>query len=100
MFTQFKVEKHIIFHIPYIIVAPLCPAFMKRIDFYKAHCSEKLGVLWLASYPVRFDWPNTSIVWWKCYAPYHIWKHTASPRHGGGGNNTTARIKVMTSFFA
>uniref|UniRef100_A0A673HJ14 Nucleobindin-2-like n=1 Tax=Sinocyclocheilus rhinocerous TaxID=307959 RepID=A0A673HJ14_9TELE len=26
-------------------------------------------------------------------------KHTASPRHDGGGNNTTARIKVIPSFF-
>ncbi len=51
MFTWFK--KHIIFHILYIIVAPLCSAFLKRIDFYKAHHSEKQGALWLASYPVR-----------------------------------------------
>ncbi len=36
---------------------------------YKAHRSEKQGVLWLASYPVRCDWPNTSSVWRKCYAP-------------------------------
>ncbi len=30
------------------------------------------GVLWLASYPVRCDWPNTSSMWRKCYAylPY------------------------------
>ncbi len=49
--------KHIIFHILYIIVAPLCPAFLKRVDFYKAHRSEKRGVLWLASHPVRCDWP-------------------------------------------
>ncbi len=54
---------------PLIIVAPLCSAFLKRVDFYKAHCSEKWGVLWLASYPVRCDWPNTSSVRWKCYAP-------------------------------
>uniref|UniRef100_A0A671PBS3 Insulin-like domain-containing protein n=1 Tax=Sinocyclocheilus anshuiensis TaxID=1608454 RepID=A0A671PBS3_9TELE len=27
-------------------------------------------------------------------------KHTAPSRHGGGGNNTTARIKVTPSFFA
>ncbi len=52
--------KHIIFHILYIIVAPLCSAFLKRADFYKAHRSEKWGVLWLASYPVRCDWPNIS----------------------------------------
>ncbi len=51
-FTWFK--KHIIFHILYIIVAPLCPAFLKHADFYKAHRSEKWGVLWLASYPVRW----------------------------------------------
>ncbi len=40
-----KLNKHIIFHILYIIVAPLCPAFLKRVDFYKAHRSEKRGVL-------------------------------------------------------
>ncbi len=50
-----RFKKHIIFHIPYIIVAPLCPAFLKRIDFYKAHRSEKR---WLASYPVCCDWPS------------------------------------------
>ncbi len=37
--------KHIIFHILYIIVAPLCSAFLKRTEFYKAHHSEKLDVL-------------------------------------------------------
>ncbi len=72
-----KFKKHIIFHILYIIVAPLCSAFLKRIAFYKAHHSEKRGVLWLASYPVHCDWPNTSSVWWKCYAPYRI----VMPRH-------------------
>ncbi len=44
---QFKVKKkkkNIIFHILYIIVAPLCPAFLKYVDFYKAHHSEKRGV--------------------------------------------------------
>ncbi len=35
----------IIFHILYIIVAPLCSAFLKCADFYKAHPSEKRGVL-------------------------------------------------------
>ncbi len=40
-----RFKKHIIFHILYIIVAPLCPAFLKRVDFYKAHRSEKRGVL-------------------------------------------------------
>ncbi len=67
-----RFKKHIIFHIMYIIVAPLCFAFMKRVYFYKAHRSEKRGMLWLASYPVRCDWPNTSSVRQKCYAPYHI----------------------------
>ncbi len=38
-------KKHIIFHILYVIVAPLCSAFLKRVDFYKAHRSEKRGVL-------------------------------------------------------
>ncbi len=65
-------SKNIIFHILYIIVAPLCSAFLKRVDFNKARCSEKRGVLWLASYPVRCDWPNTSRVRRKCYAPYRI----------------------------
>ncbi len=53
----FKVKKHIIFHMPYIIVAPHCPAFLKFVDFYKAHHSEKRGLigqlssaLWLAEY--------------------------------------------------
>ncbi len=68
---RFKVQKHIMFHILYI-VAPLCFTFLKRADFYKADHSEKRGVLWLASYPVRCDWPNTSSVWRKCYAPYRI----------------------------
>ncbi len=58
---QFKVQIHIIFHILYIIVDPLCSTFLKRLHFYKAHRSEKRGVLWLASYPVRCDWPNISI---------------------------------------
>ncbi len=67
-----RFKKHIIFHILYIIVAPLCSAFLKRVNIYKAHRSEKRGVLWLASYPVCCNWPNTSSVWRKCYAhlPY------------------------------
>ncbi len=40
-----RFKKHIILHILYIIVAPLCSAFLKRVDFYKAHRSEKRGVL-------------------------------------------------------
>ncbi len=52
-----------IFHILYIIVAPLCPTFLKSFDFYKAHRFEKQGacdligqlssVLWLAEYLKR-----------------------------------------------
>ncbi len=37
--------KNTIFHIPYIIVASLFPVFLKRVHFYKAHCSVKRGVL-------------------------------------------------------
>ncbi len=92
---QFKVKKTQYF--PHTVhYCCSCPAFLKRDDFYKAHRSEKRGMLWLANYLVHCDWPDTSSVWQKCYTPYHIWKHTASPRHGGG-NNTTARIKVMHS---
>ncbi len=29
------------------------PLLSETCNFYKAHCSEKRGVLWLASYPVR-----------------------------------------------
>ncbi len=68
----FKVKKKHIFHILYIIVAPLSPAFLKRAVFYKAHRSEKRGLLWIASYPVRFDWPKISSLRRKCYAPYRI----------------------------
>ncbi len=64
------------------------------VDFYKAHHSEKRGVLWLASYAVRCDWPDTSSMWQICYTPDHIWKHVTV-----GGNNTTARIKVTPSCF-
>ncbi len=48
------------------------PRLLKRANFYKAHRSEKRGVLWLASYPVRCDWPNTSSIRLKCYALYRI----------------------------
>ncbi len=52
-------SKNITFHILYIIVAPLCSALLKRVDFYKAHRSEKArcaligqqsSALWLAEY--------------------------------------------------
>ncbi len=48
-----KKKKHIIFHIPYIIVAPLCPTFLKSVDFYKAWCAligQPSSALWLAEY--------------------------------------------------
>ncbi len=54
------------------------PQFWNATLFYKAHRSEKWGVLWLTSYQVCCDWLNTSSVWQKCYAPYHIWKHSIS----------------------
>ncbi len=68
----------------YVIVAPLCSDFLKRVDFYKAHRSEKWGVHWLACYLVRCDWPNNSSVWLKCYAPYQVvmpclWTKTIKP---------------------
>ncbi len=47
-----RLKKHIMFHILFIIVTPLCSTFLKRVDF-----SKLIGVLWLASYPVRCDWP-------------------------------------------
>ncbi len=56
VFTQFKVQKHIIFHIMYIIVAPLCSAFLKCVNFYKssfwearrALIGQLSSALWLA----------------------------------------------------
>ncbi len=49
--------------------------------FWNASIFTKLIILRskACSDPVRCDWPNTSSVWRKCYAPYHICKHTASP---------------------
>ncbi len=44
-FIWFKVQKTHYFHILYIIVAPLCPAFLKCVDFQKAHRFEKQGML-------------------------------------------------------
>ncbi len=56
-----KEQKHIIFHISYIIVAPLCPAFLKQWFlqsslFWKAHCApigQLSSALWLAEYLKR-----------------------------------------------
>ncbi len=91
-----RLKKHIIFHISYIVVAPLCPAFLKCVDFYKAHRSEKRGALWLVKLnPVCCDWSITSNMWRKCYAPLsyletpHLHDMVAA-----------ARIKVTPSFFA
>ncbi len=86
-------KKHIIFHILYIIVAPLCPAFLKRLDFYKAHRSEKRGVLWLASYPVRCDWPNTSSV--RCYAI--LWYRVLARWHKNNKKNIIIEAFVASS---
>ncbi len=45
VYVVLRLKKHTIFHILYIIVAPLCSAFLKRVEFYKAHRSEKQGML-------------------------------------------------------
>ncbi len=47
-----RFKKHIILHM-HTVVAPLWLTFLKHVDLYKAHCSEKRGVRWLASYPVH-----------------------------------------------
>ncbi len=41
----FKVQKTHYFPHTVLFVAPLCSDFLKRIDFYKAHRSEKRCVL-------------------------------------------------------
>ncbi len=45
-----------IFQMLYIILVPLCPAFLKRVIFYKAPPSDKRSLLWLA------DWPTQCIL--------------------------------------
>ncbi len=45
------------------------PPFWNASIFTKLIILRSEAVLWLASYPVRCDWPNTSSVWRKCYAP-------------------------------
>ncbi len=59
---QFKVKKHITFHILYIIVAPLCSAFLKRVkflqclSFWEMRCAligQLSSALWLAEYLKR-----------------------------------------------
>ncbi len=45
VFIQFKVKKvHYLPHNVYYFCSSM-PAFLKPVDFYKAHCSEKRGVL-------------------------------------------------------
>ncbi len=45
VFIQFKVKKvHYLPHNVHYCCSSM-PAFLKRVDFYKAHCSEKRGVL-------------------------------------------------------
>lgn len=66
--------KIIIFKISYIIFASLCPAFLKRVDMYKAHHCEMCSVLQLASYTVLCNWSNTLSESRKCDTSYHIWK--------------------------
>ncbi len=83
-----RLKKHISFH--------------KALPFWnknKAHHSEKRGVLWLASYPVRCDWPNTSSTWQMLRPLPYLETHSFSTTWRRG-NNTTARIKVTPSFFA
>ncbi len=77
------------------------------LSFWNALIFTKLIIL---KSPVCSDWPAIQCIVigrlpqmcdGNVITPYHIWKHTASPRHGGGGgNNTTARIIVTSSFFA
>ncbi len=96
-----KIKIHIIFHIPlpYIIVAPLLrlsetQRFWQNSSFWNARWAligQLSSAVWLAEHLKHVM---------KCYTSYHIWKHTVSPRHGGGGDNTTVRIKVTPSFFA
>ncbi len=53
-------KKHIIFQILYIIVGPLCPAFLKRFIFYKVPPSDKRSLTHWPTDPVHCDWPNTA----------------------------------------
>ncbi len=57
--SMFKIKKNIIFHILYIIIDPLCSAFLKRLNFDKAQlflearCAligQLSSALWLAEY--------------------------------------------------
>ncbi len=54
------------------LLVTICSAFLKRVNLYKVHRSENRGVLLLASYPMHCNWPNSSSVRRKRYAPYRI----------------------------
>ncbi len=71
VFTWFMVQKTL-FSTYCKLLLLYASAFLKHVDFYKACLSEKWGQLWLASYPVCCDWPNTSSVRWKCYVPHRV----------------------------
>ncbi len=63
-----RFKKHYFLHTVHYCCSSM-PRLSETHNVYKAHHSEKRGVLCLASYPVRCDWPNTSSVRRKCYAP-------------------------------
>ncbi len=71
--------KNIIFHILYIIVAPLCSASLKRIDFYKAHHST-----------------NTMSLSKKAQQRLHFLRRLkrASPHHPSSTHSTGAPSRV------
>ncbi len=66
------IKNHIIFHILYIIVAPLCSAFLKGLDFLQSASFWEARRALIGQHPVHWDWPNTSSVWLKFYAPYRF----------------------------
>ncbi len=113
-------KKHIVFHILYIIVAPLCSAFLKRVAFYKAHRSEKRGPLWLARVVIgrilqAWDGSVTSltVLWWpfptKTIKPIRNEPFVASSRDIITDNNdwyclfshciASRRVKITMSAF-
>ncbi len=54
VYCSLRLKKYIIFHILYIVFAPLCSAFLKRADFTKLIVWEARRAL-LASYPCALD---------------------------------------------
>ncbi len=63
-------KKHIIFQILYIIVGPLCPAYLKYA-FYKVPPSDKHSLLWLASWHSALWLAEHHKPRRKCNAPFH-----------------------------